>query len=34
MKVSRYVCGKCGTGYAAWTDRKTGQLRVMARRES
>ncbi|HKT21213.1 MAG TPA: hypothetical protein VJR06_01125 [Nitrososphaerales archaeon] len=32
MGVSRFVCSSCGTSYAAWTDSKTGETRVMARK--
>jgi transposase-like protein len=32
MKVQRFVCSSCGTGYVAWTDSKTGASRVMTRK--
>ncbi len=34
MKVSKYVCSSCGTSFVAWTDAKTKETRVMARKVS
>ena len=29
MKVERFICPSCGTGYVAWLDSKSGEHRVM-----
>lgn len=32
MTVRRYSCGSCGTGFVAWVDGKTGEMRIMTRK--
>lgn len=32
MDVKRYVCSDCEASYVAWTDSKTGETKVMARK--
>ena len=32
MKVRRFVCSSCGSGYVVWVDSKTGAERVMTRK--
>jgi transposase-like protein len=33
MDVHRFVCSSCGTSYVAWKDSKTGQTKVMTRKD-
>ena len=32
MNVQRFVCSSCGTGYVAWKNAKTGQVKIMTRK--
>jgi len=32
MKVQRFVCASCGASYVAWTDSKTGAIKIMERK--
>jgi len=32
MKVHRFLCSSCGTGYVAWKDSETGAVKTMTRK--